>query len=475
MIKHRTQNNRLFVIAALCAALLMLAGWAVTQTVHGAETLSYVKVGLRYGSTAQTSVSLMSPTGFQLGNVVSSGVEETMPLPAYTEVTASVENGQVVLKDAYGTLLSTGMGDSGCVMAVDYEGSGLVSFEGKHYRGGMILLANSNGTISVINYLPLEYYVYGVLNNEMGGSNPLEALKAQAVAARSYVAVNSGSHGSNGFDVCSTTHCQVYSGYDGENANTNKAVNETEGLFLYSEGKPVTAFYYKNSGGHTQNSEDVWSSALAYLKGVDDVYSPDYSWTATISFDSLKSKLEAANYSPGEIRSVAVKKRNSAGAVAELEIVGSSDTVVLKKEAVRTVLGGSQVKSTMFDLVGENSSSNSGNSQAAEVGGTGGRVKAGEYLYVLADGGLTAKLQTSSLYASNGRTLQQLAAEGLGIGGKQELTGGLTITTSDPIVLNGKGYGHGVGMPQDSAIEMAKQGKNFREILQFYYKGAEIQ
>lgn len=473
--------------AVILLFLFIVAGlfWIAGQShrVYAAEIPSYVKVGLYFDSTAKDSVTLSTDNGFQLGNATSDGVEETMPLPAYNQVVATVENGQVVLRDPNGVLLSNGMGNNDCIMPTDYEGSGLVALDGKHYRGGMMFRVDNNNKITVINYLPLEYYVYGVLNNEMGGNYPMEALKAQAIAARSYVAVNSGLYKSKGFDVCGTIQCQVYSGYDGENPNTNEAVDATKGMLLYSNGKPVTAFYFKNSGGHTQNSEDVWSTKEDYLRGVADPYSPDYSWTATISFSDLQNKLEAANYHPGNIQSVAITKRNSAGAVQELTVVGDEDTVVLKKESVRTVLGGSQVRSTMFDMEGDDISNQSvssdhadqsGDSDPLYLHGSSGNLSAGNQLYLLNGGGVISQVKRNQINVFNGNDLRKITQNLLGIGDQTPLTGALTKTTSDPIVLHGKGIGHGVGMPQDSAIAMAKQGKTYDEILKFYYTGAEI-
>lgn len=476
------------------ASLFWIAGQ--THQAYAADIPSYIKVGLYFDSTAKDSVTLSTDNGFQLGTATSDGVEETMPLPAYNQVVATVENGQVVLRDPNGVLLSNGMGNNDCIMPTDYEGSGLVALDGKHYRGGVMFRVNNNNKITVINYLPLEYYVYGVLNNEMGGNYPMEALKAQAVAARSYAAVNTGLYKSKGFDVCGTIQCQVYSGYDGENPNTNEAVDETKGMLLYSDGKPVTAFYFKNSGGHTQNSEDVWSTKEDYLRGVEDPYSPDYSWTATISFADLQSKLEAANYHPGNIQSVAITKRNSAGAVQELTVVGDQDTVVLKKESVRTVLGGSQVRSTMFDMEGDvisnpssddnsnqsgdnsnqsgDNSNQSGGTDSLFLHGSSGNILAGNTLYLLNGGGIVSQIKRNQINVFNGKDLRQITKNMLGIGDQGPLTGALTQTTSDPIILHGKGIGHGVGMPQDSAIAMAKQGKTYDEILKFYYTGAEI-
>jgi stage II sporulation protein D len=429
---------------------------------EAATSDNYIKIGLKYGSSAVTTCTVKSDNGFILGVADNRSFVEGMPLPGYTTLVASYENGNVVLRDENGTTLSADLGSSGCIMPLDYKSGGILYLENVPYRDGIMLPAKSNNTLTVINYLTIEHYVYGVLNSELGYSNPEEALKAQAVAARSYAELNLGKHSADGFDLCASTHCQVYKGYSEEYKATNEATDETSGEMIYYGGKPVTAFYYKNSGGYTQNAEDVWTYSFPYLKSVKDEYCPSYPWSTSLSFDSIRSKLEAAGYNPGSIQSVSISNSNSTGAVAELKITGSNTAVCLTKEKIRNVLGATIIKSNMFTL--SNGDTATGSSSWKISNGF-DLVSPGSKIYVVNGSGNVKQFADGDpFYGHNGTSTASL-----GNNGSQAAT-----VTGGTVNFSGYGYGHGVGMPQDSAIEMAKKGFTYNEILKYYYTGIEI-
>jgi SpoIID/LytB domain len=421
----------------------------------------YVKIGLKFGSSAVNSCTIKSEDGFLLGTADDRDFDEGMPLPAYTEIKVTNENGNIVIRDKDGVLLSSDLGSSGCIMPADYDEDGILYFNDTPYRDGIMFLANANGTLTVINYLTMEHYVYGVLNCELNYTNPIEALKAQAVAARSFGQRNLGKHSASGFDFCTSTDCQVYKGYSDEHPETNDAVDETREEAIYYDGKPVSAYYFKNSGGYTQNSEDVWSGCEPYLRAVKDEYSPSYPWSTSLSFDIIKTKLEGAGYAPGTIESVSISSKNDNGAVSELEIKGSASTVTLKKENIRNVLGATIIKSNRFSLA---DSTTSAGSSSWFISNGFSKASFGKDTYVIGGSGKVRKLDDDSAYGSNG-----VAAVRLGASKSVEtVTGGV-------VNFNGFGYGHGVGMPQDSAVEMANQGFDYEEILKYYFTDIEIQ
>ncbi len=424
----------------------------------------YLKIGLKYGGSSVASCSIRSENGFLLGTAEDRGFEEGMPLPAYTELVITYENGDVVIRDEEGTLLSSNLGSSGCIMPADYEDGGIIYYEDSPYRGGIMLPANSNSTMKVINYVTLEHYVYGVLNAELGHTNPEEALKAQAVAARTYAKMNLGKHSADGFDLCATTHCQVYLGYSSEYETTNAATDETKGEMICYNGEPVSIFYYKNSGGYTQNSEDVWTYEFPYLKAVKDEYCPNYPWNTSLSFDTIQAKLETAGFRPGTIKSVSINNRNNTGAVSELKIIGSDETVYLKKEKIRNVLGATIIKSNLFSL--ENSdSTGTGSSLGWRITNGSLIISMNSAVFVMNGNGSIEKLdEDDSIYGTNGTSTIQLG---------NNCSSDKTVTDGT-VYFSGNGYGHGVGMPQDSAIEMAKQGFTYDEILKYFYTGIEI-
>ncbi len=447
-----------------------------------------VRVGLKYGSSAEKSYEISADSGFFVASVENGRVEVTLPITAYTAVTLSCENGVVVLSGDDGNMLLQDFGSS-ILLPADYDNDGTISVNGKAYRGGFEVSKNSYGTINLINVINTEHYVYGVLNSEMHHDYPIEALKAQAVAARSFAKLNIGRHDEYGFDICTGTHCQVYKGYSDEYAETNRAVDETAGICMYYNGEPVSAYYFKNSGGYTQNIKDVWGSSLGYLKAVEDPYSPEYSWSVSYTFEELEDKLSAAGNDIGSIISIEIVSRNVSGAVDTLRFTGNKGTVELTKEKIRTFFGSSTVKSTMFSF--ENSTVSSSNDKSESTGASthvsvdmGKLVTVGKNgvvielvsknVTVIAAGEKSSNVEIESARITNGK--QSIAASSYfdKSTDKNSHADVCESVSSSPVTLVGKGYGHGVGMPQDSAIEMAKQGFAFDEILQYYYTGIEL-
>jgi len=292
--------------------------------------------------------------------------------------------------------------------------------------------------------------LYGVLNSEMGYHNPSEALKAQAVTARSFAVSNREKHESEGFNLCADVHCQVYKGYSDEYKDTNRAVDDTLNLTLIYGGKPVSGYYFKNSGGHTLSAEEVWGGKMPYLIGVKDDYSPDYTWNHSLSFQEARGRLEAAGHNIGTVKSVKITGRSLSGAVSSLEFQGTSGTVELKRENIRTVFGGTNVRSLAFSF-------GSGHAVVSDV------------IHVLGAYGKIEKLRPKDVYVISANGLAKLADHDYSANESVEQV------SAGPIVFHGVGYGHGVGMPQDSAIAMAKQGFSFEEILKYFYTGVEIQ
>ncbi|MEJ7622514.1 MAG: SpoIID/LytB domain-containing protein [Pyrinomonadaceae bacterium] len=143
-----------------------------------------------------------------------------------------------------------------------------VRLNGKAYRGKLEVFVNSRGSLSVVNVVPLEEYLLGVVPSELG-LPAIEAQKAQAVAARTYAVANIGTYGQKGFDMVPTVWSQVYKGVSIETKMGTQAVNETRGQVATYQGKPITAFYTSTCGGRTENSENIFDKAEPYLRGVE--------------------------------------------------------------------------------------------------------------------------------------------------------------------------------------------------------------
>jgi len=153
--------------------------------------------------------------------------------------------------------------------ASDNEGQSPVRFNDKPYRGHIEVFANTRGLLTVVNVLGLEDYVRGVVANELspGGYPAIEALKAQAIAARTYALRNRGQYASLGFDLLPTTRSQVYRGLTSEQPLSTRAVDETRGLIATYNGEPINALYTSTCGGRTEDAENIFNEAVPYLRG----------------------------------------------------------------------------------------------------------------------------------------------------------------------------------------------------------------
>lgn len=433
----------------------------------------FIKVGLRYGDSAQTKSTFKSPSGFILSKIDDYG--EFVNPADYSdikEIEATIVGVGVVLKDNKGNVLTHAL--DGETYIFPYTESGYITFEERAYRGGFNLKTFGGNKVTVINVLTLEKYLYGVVHREMGQSNPKEALKAQAITARTYAVLNKNRHRTNGFDVCAGTHCQVYGGVKDEYTSTVAAVNETEGMMIYLNGKPVDTYYSKNSGGFTQNSEDVWSSRLAHLRSKPDPYSPVYSWEATIKYDAMRQMLQQGGLDPGNINKIEITERNSSFAVHSMEITGSLGKVTLTKTKVRELFGASLIKSTQFTINEKHvrPKGTSGDSLTIKTEGPGKTKSASEPVYIMGAGGEVIEKPLNDLWLHNSSRLsavaERLSIEPNGHFEDKPVVGGSQVT------FYGDGYGHGVGMAQDGAIAMAKMGMTYMDILTFYYTGVEV-
>lgn len=329
-----------------------------------------------------------------------------------------------------------------------------VGFKTLKYRGRLSVKRVAAGHINVINTLPFEQYLYGVVSSEMPSSWHKEALKAQAVAARNYAMMNMTKHTADGFDLCSTVHCQAYNGFGHEKASTNQSVDETMGKLLLYDGKIVTTYYYSSSGGRTENSENVWAQALPYLKGVDDKYglgSPYDNWEKKYNKADISKVLLASKIDIGDILDIVPTEYSTNGRVMKLEIRGSKGNTTLLKEKFRSLMGSTSLRSNWYkvfsdaDLYVQNI-----NTSIPEIN------RAGSMYVVTANGTQKLSNSTNKVYIKSA-----------------------TTTTSSKLipenyVFKGKGNGHGVGMSQYGAKGMAEAGFNFIQILEYYYTGAKV-
>lgn len=232
--------------------------------------------------------------------------------------------------------------------------AGELSLDGRRYRGALEL-RHKGGGLTAVNIVPVDGYLRSVVPEEMPVDWPAEAIKAQSVAARSFALASRGRHAGEGYDLCTTTHCQLYTGTAAEKSASNAAIKATRGEVLTYGGKPIEALFHTDSGGMTENSEDVWGSHVPYLRAAKDTPAKTMPWTKTISRADLERKLAAKGHDIGKVRSVALsplaigraaKDRTASGRVKTMTVKGTKGTATLSGTTWRSLLG---LKSTLFD------------------------------------------------------------------------------------------------------------------------------
>ncbi|HSQ61276.1 MAG TPA: SpoIID/LytB domain-containing protein [Acidobacteriota bacterium] len=311
--------------------------------------------------------------------------------------------------------------------------SGMGGWSGRWYRGSLRIHASAGEGLTLVNVLDLESYLRGVLPSEIGNppADQYAAVKAQAVAARSYTLSYIGRRAELGFDLWATVEDQVYEGTKRENEQSDRALQETRGEILLAGGLPVRALYSSTCGGRTSNVEDVWPWPwTSYLRSVRDARegigdaegaycdrSATYRWREEWSVADFL--VTVRKYGPPEGASVMtlrgdfldarVRSRSRCGRVAELVIETTSGETVLRGDRIR---------------------------------------------WSLRRPGTAAAILRSSF---------------LKIGVARDDRG-----RPERVIVSGAGNGHGIGLCQHGAMGMARAGEGYRAILGHYYKGAGL-
>lgn len=390
-----------------------------------------IKLGLFFGNSAKSAVTLKSDGGFLIG--YREGEEFIQTADAFqTEL--------FVLINSNGFIEVNGIYENSEMKQVEiYPKNGIISVNEVRYRGS-ILLTQEKNAMTVINEVDLEQYLYSVIGKEMSPSWHIEALKAQAICARTYAINNWNKYKSYGFNLCTTQSSQVYPGISSETERTRQAVDETRGQIVKYGGKIAQTFFYSSSGGKTANVKYVWGSEFPYLVSVDDPYEnpaeASYSsWTASFTGQQIKEKLAAANVDIGEIVNIYIDGEDN-GTVYNLVIKGTAGEYVLKNEKTRTFLG---LKSQYYTV--------------SVYGGA----------LTLKNAWISIKSALPKVYKNSGANLLQTVLESYPAGG--EVT----------FVFNGKGWGHRIGMSQWGAKAMAENGFTASLILEHYFPGTTIE
>ena len=408
-------------------AVLVAAGCRVgevtppaTTPTTPARTEPAVRIGLKVDTAA---VMLSSTTAAQLldqqGKVVAD-------IPAEERWTFAASGNNVVATSPAGRSYSS----SGTPLRLQPAANGFFTIGDKRYRGEMLLRRAGNDRITLINVLEMEKYLLGVVPFEIGRpANALEAIKAQAIAARTYAVGGMGSRNALGFDFYATVADQVYGGASGEDTVVSRAVMETRGEIITYQGEPIIAYYSSTCGGRTSAVPEVWPwrNGRPYLQSRSDM-TPDgqtaycqssnrFRWNVAWAEDSLRhvlqntigGRLNNPNFTIQRIDDIRITGTTPSGRAEAINIVADGNTYRIPADSIRWVLrprvSGSLNSSLIFEL------------------------------HAFSQGP------------------------------------GLPVTRLE---VSGGGWGHGVGMCQVGAIGRARAGQNYREILTAYYSGVEI-
>jgi stage II sporulation protein D len=223
---------------------------------------------------------------------------------------------------------------------------GGLRLDGRPLPGSLRLVPRSGDRLDAVNVVPLETYVASTVASETPETWPSEALKAQAVVARSYALHQRARRGEEVFDVEADVISQRYAvGAVPESARD--AARATAGQVLTFEGEPILAAFHSSSGGETASAAEVWGEPVPYLRSVSspDDAAPDYFWSYEIPSPDLAAALREAGYAPGRVNDVRVLERSPSGRVLSVQI-GAAE---LSGRSLREVLGGRALRSAMFD------------------------------------------------------------------------------------------------------------------------------
>lgn len=336
-----------------------------------------------------------------------------------------------------------------------------VDMGSRAYRGRIEIGRYGKATLTAVNIVGLEEYLYGVVPAEMPSTWHEEALKAQAVCARSYALMKAGyggaSNAKKGYKIVDTVSSQVYKGYLSESLKANRAVDATKGQMICYNNKVISSYFFSTSGGSTEAAKDVWAVDLPYLQSVPDSYeqgAPREVWEVTLSMDEINASLAGQGIKLGTLEDLSVSQYSSTGRVYALNLEGEDRSLKLQGTTIRTVLN---LYSTKFTIVRQGEIPD----KVSVLSADGMESRSISEMYIASSEGVDKASTELSQYIvqseDNLWNYPRSAPKG-----------------ADDILFAGMGYGHGVGMSQYGAKGMAEAGYTYKEIIEYYFTGAYV-
>lgn len=354
---------------------------------------------------------------------------------------------------------------------------GFIQVEDRKYRGEIEIVMHQQ-RFDVINIIEIETYLYGVLKKEISPEWPDEVLKAQAIASRTFALSNMNKYIDQGYNICATTNSQAYGGVNHEDPATNKAVDNTKGIVITYQGEPINAVYHSDSGGHTENSEDVWGSFLPYLRSVPSDYEemvspPNHLWDCTFSGEEILVKLRQHGVQLNNIEDIKINGVTESGRVQMVDIFDANHKKVsLKTNDFRLFIGPTLIRSPLFTVTktgDERSLTTPESDQDTHLSETVIQPEEQTVSDILKE---ERDFSISELIALLNRPREEKKPE------KKNVSEPEIVRYDDfgeiRFTFNGKGNGHGVGLSQWGAYGMSTQGFSYEEILKYYYRDVNL-
>ena len=417
----------------------------------GYEIPQIIRVGLESRYMGADKIDILNGD-ISLGYGTDTGRGQYGVFTAGSGFSVRVSDGQAVLYDGSAVVAVLQSGDN--IAGVGEP----INLGERRYRGA-IEFRVSGLMLMAVNCLTIEEYLYSVVPSEMPQAWHIEALKAQAVAARSYAMTRLSAHRDQGYHFCDRVHCQNYLGAGNEAERTTMAVNATAGVIAYHNGAPIHAVYSSSNGGYSSASEDTWSEAVPYLRPIEDAYEiSGKQWERSFTLPQIQLLLTE---DIGSVMSVYIGKTAPSGRVLELIIEGTYGSKTLTKEGIRTFFshsGGGMLESTNFIMRDVNMPEASGPVYVAGVDSVAQKLFMD--LYILTAGGESVHVPSTVTVVGKDSSMVYGAS-----GGSQQ---------GSMVVFTGRGWGHGAGMSQFGAKDMAEAGFDYVQILKYYYTGIEV-
>lgn len=336
-----------------------------------------------------------------------------------------------------------------------------INLETNSYRGFLTFRKTDEGYLLSINKVKFNDYLKGVVPAEMIAGANIEALKVQAISAKTYALKNINRRIRFGYNLFDTTIDQAYKGQSQEREETNKAVEAVDGEYLTYDGKLITTYYSAGSGGYTEDILNVWSGdpnsdKVKYLKAVEDKYEVSPIWEREYTKAFIESNV-SDDKSVGRLESIIAYDYTDSGRATKLKVSGNDGEILIEKDRIRSY----------FPIYYD-----------ATLGKR--RLKSTRFFFKLRDG-------LVGLYAKSDSKYNNVMIKDMKIKDREENNDSIYVLSADgekvkydqygekdKYVVQGTGFGHGVGMSQRGAAGMALAGFNYKEILTHYYSDTEI-